>query len=113
MPRGYCKDKTRRGFQEGYTPWNKGIKGLHLSPNTEFKKWYIPWNKEKECIQFSGKNNPTLSMMKEFFFTAQSLAKYLHVPGAQKPSKIKILQGVEETYIAPLNTLNELIDELQ
>jgi len=25
-------------FQKGSIPWNKGKKGLHLSPNTEFKK---------------------------------------------------------------------------
>lgn len=25
-------------FKKGHTPWNKGLKGIHLSPNTEFKK---------------------------------------------------------------------------
>jgi hypothetical protein len=58
-------------------------------------------------------DNPTLSVIKEFFFTMQNLAKYLHVPGAQKPSKIKIQQGIEETYIAPLDTVKDIIDELQ
>ena len=27
------------------SPWNKGIKGTHFSPSTEFKKGLIPWNK--------------------------------------------------------------------
>ena len=28
-------------FQAGDTPWNKGKKGIHCSPDTEFKKGYI------------------------------------------------------------------------
>ena len=32
---GYNKSST---FKPGLQPWNKGIKGLHLSPETEFKK---------------------------------------------------------------------------
>lgn len=35
-------------FGKGYTPWNKGKKGLHLSPKSEFKEGGIPWNKDKE-----------------------------------------------------------------
>ena len=57
-------------------------------------------------------DNPTLSVMKEFFFSAQALAKYLHVPGAQNPNKIKIQQGIEDTYMAPVQTTKELIDSL-
>lgn len=34
--KGIKPNKT--SFQKGYVPWNKGKKGLHLSPNTEFKK---------------------------------------------------------------------------
>lgn len=30
--------KPTNSFQIGHEPWNKGIKGLHLSPSTEFKK---------------------------------------------------------------------------
>ncbi len=57
-------------------------------------------------------DNPTLSVMKEFFFTAQALAKYLHVPGAQKPNKIRIQHGIEDTYMAPVQTTKDLIDSL-
>jgi 5-methylcytosine-specific restriction endonuclease McrA len=57
MQKRYHKDRTK-GFQKGYTPWNKGTKGLRISPNTEFKKGHIPWNKEKNCAQFTGENNP-------------------------------------------------------
>lgn len=28
-------------FKKGRTPWNKGMKGIHLSPATEFKKGEI------------------------------------------------------------------------
>jgi len=46
-------------FKKGQVPWNKGLKGIHLSPITEFKKGVrynptaefkkgqIPWNKGK------------------------------------------------------------------
>lgn len=29
------------------TIWNKGLKGIHLSPNTEYKKGSVPWSKGK------------------------------------------------------------------
>ncbi len=32
---------NRTSFKKGYTPWNKGLKGLHFSPATEFKKGHI------------------------------------------------------------------------
>lgn len=40
-------------FKKGMVPWNKGLKGIHLSPKSEFKKGIIPVNKigpiEKVC----------------------------------------------------------------
>lgn len=32
-------------FERGQKPWNAGIKGLHLSPQTEFKSGQIAFNK--------------------------------------------------------------------
>ena len=32
-------------FKKGMTSWNKGMKGLHLSPDTEFKPGQVPHNK--------------------------------------------------------------------
>lgn len=29
---------TGGGFKKGHVPWNAGLKGIHLSPETEFKK---------------------------------------------------------------------------
>ena len=34
--KGHKPNKT--SFKKGHIPWNKGIKGIHLSPVTEFKK---------------------------------------------------------------------------
>jgi len=30
---------------KGRIPWNKDLKGIHLSPETEFKKGHVSWNK--------------------------------------------------------------------
>ena len=34
----YKKKILRTSFKKGQTPWNKGLKGTHFSPDTEFKK---------------------------------------------------------------------------
>jgi hypothetical protein len=34
-------------FKVGNEPWNKGLRGIHLSKKTEFKKGISPWNKGK------------------------------------------------------------------
>ena len=39
------------GFTKGQEPWNKGLKGLHLSPATEFSKGQIPINKGKTITE--------------------------------------------------------------
>ena len=31
-------EKNSGEFKKGHTPWNKGKKGIHLSPDSEFKK---------------------------------------------------------------------------
>lgn len=33
-------------LRKGHTPWNKGLKGIHLSPATEFKKGKKPHNRK-------------------------------------------------------------------
>lgn len=40
-------EKKPGSFKRGHTAWNKGIKGLHFSPETEFKKGRISTNKTK------------------------------------------------------------------
>ena len=32
------------GFRKKHKPWNRNVKGIHLSPKTEFKKGQKPWN---------------------------------------------------------------------
>jgi hypothetical protein len=58
-------------------------------------------------------DNPTLSVIKDFLFTAQDIAKHIYVPGAQKPKKIEIQQGIEDTYIAPVETIKDTLDTLE
>jgi hypothetical protein len=38
-------------FKKGMTSWNKGMKGLHLSPGTEFKAGQVPHNKLPEELR--------------------------------------------------------------
>lgn len=40
MGNQHAKDSkpNKTAFKKGNTPWNKGLKGIHLSPKTEFKK---------------------------------------------------------------------------
>ncbi len=40
----------RKGFEKGFSPWNKGLEDVHFSLKTEFKKGSIPWNKGKNNI---------------------------------------------------------------
>jgi len=37
------KEKLSKSHK-GLSPWNKGLKGIHLSPDTEFKEGAKPWN---------------------------------------------------------------------
>lgn len=37
--------KPVNAFSKGHSPWNKGLKGIHLSPGSEFKKGNKNWNK--------------------------------------------------------------------
>ena len=32
-------------FKIGHKPWNAGMKGIHLSPSSEFRKEHVAWNK--------------------------------------------------------------------
>ncbi len=46
----------RGQFEKGHIPWNKGIKGLHLSPSTEFKKGHLPANTKYDgCLSLRKK----------------------------------------------------------
>ncbi len=38
-------------FKKGMTSWNKGMKGIHLSPGTEFKPGQTPHNKLPEDLR--------------------------------------------------------------
>lgn len=38
----HCSPKSE--FKKGNIPWNRDLKGIHLSPKTQFKKGMKPWN---------------------------------------------------------------------
>ncbi len=76
---GLHKGQTNSGsFKKGLIPWNNGLKGIHLSSNTEFQKGHImnkeirkkisqkmmgnQWGFQKGCIPLNkGKKLPSIS----------------------------------------------------
>lgn len=44
-------------FPIGHEPWNKDLKGIHLSSLTEFPKGHTPWNKDKPFYQIREEKN--------------------------------------------------------
>jgi hypothetical protein len=52
--------------------------------------------------------NPTISILGEFVFSIIELAYYIGAPGQEKPKKIEIRKGIENTYAAPIKTVKEL-----
>ena len=119
---GYFETRMRVGKY----PWNKGLKGIHLSPDSEFKKGNIPWieGKTKEnndVVQkmFSegrmGKDNPMYN--KHYSCSKETKIKignknHLNTKSyfIKNPEKRK--QGFLKTYIPPLNQL-QLFDIIQ
>ena len=58
-------------------------------------------------------DNPSLSTMKEFLYSLQEIANYIRIPGAEKPREIEFQEGIEDTYVAPVETLKDILDELE
>ena len=54
-------------------------------------------------------NNPTYSVLKEIAYSIQELAAYIGVPGTQEPSPLQFQQGIENTWIAPIERIKELL----
>ena len=54
------KGKTQGRKLSEETKWkmSEAKKGIHISPETEFKKGQTSWNKGKKRPEFSGKNHP-------------------------------------------------------
>ena len=53
-------------------------------------------------------DNPTFSVLKEITYSIQELANYIRVPGIEKPRGLEFQQGIEETWIAPVERTKEL-----
>lgn len=54
-------------------------------------------------------DNPTLQVFKGIFATIRNTATYLHIPGVKKSRE----KGIEKTYIAPIETIENITEELQ
>ena len=53
-------------------------------------------------------DNPTLQTLKEISNTIQNLSVYLHVPGSKKSRE----SGIEDTYIAPIETGKDILESI-
>ena len=64
----------RGQYEKGHIPWNKGIKGLRHSPETEFKKGHLPANtKYNGCISLRAKSNTN----EKYYYIRISQAKWM------------------------------------
>ena len=66
--KGHPQSNTgRTHFKKGHIPWSKGKKGIHLSPNSEFKIGYLSKRKNLEFKNLTTKNlkNAKLNLTKE------------------------------------------------
>jgi hypothetical protein len=57
-------------------------------------------------------DNPTYSLLKEFFFTIQNLANYIAPALVEEPQRMEFQKGIEETYIAPKKGIEEIIETI-
>lgn len=57
-------------------------------------------------------DNPTYSVLKDFAFTIQQAANYFVPALVKEPEKIEFQRGIEETYIAPKRTMEDIINFL-
>ena len=77
------------GFKEKHKPWNKGKKGIHLSPATEWQKGVDPWNKGTTGMQ--GPNSH--SIKKGQHLSAETEFKKGNVPSPKVIEKARQRKG--------------------
>ena len=127
------RDKISKGwFKKGnipwiqgkkgiFTAWNKGLKGIHLSPGSEFKKGSSPWNKNLPFLEIRGKNHYNwkggVSKDKEHIRKRNKMNYYMHPTKKRHNQKyiftkrmggelsIKTIQQVYEDNIKKYGTL--------
>lgn len=58
-------------------------------------------------------DNPTLSTIKEVLFSIQDITRTMHVPGAEKPRELEFQQGIEDTYVVPFETIQDILEEFE
>lgn len=106
-------------FKKGNTPWNKGKKGIHLSPETEFKKgqragdknntWKGGVQKPKnDCVYlYDGvgkrKRRPR-AIYEEHFGKLPSNYVIFHKNGDKNDDRIENLEAITRAELLKINT---------
>jgi len=63
--------------------------------------------RDEYAIRNTVKSNPALQVLDEVHFSMTELANY--VSGEKPPSKIEFRKGIEETYIAPVQEIKDIL----
>ncbi len=98
---------TSGQFQAGSKPWNKGIKGLHLSPETEFRKGrksekFMPFGSVTIRTDKAGKPRAWVKQKAGWFPRAQAV----YVAAKGKIPDGCVLHHIDE------DTLNDRLENL-
>ena len=56
-------------------------------------------------------DNPTYAVLKQVAYSTRSLAHYIAPSLIREPQRVKIQEGIESTYVAPIDTLEDVFGE--
>ena len=116
--------KPGAGFKKGNTPWNKNLKGIHLSSKSEWKKGKIPknavlfkkgetpWNKGKNDVMPRGKNHPSWKGGRILHQGRYYLVLKPNHPKADSKGYVREHRLIMEEYLGRYLNSNELIHHL-
>jgi len=94
MPKEIYPIKKRKGlFQKGHKPWNTGLKGIHLSPKSEFKKGSGGFHghhseETKKKMSFTHKGKPSGVKGKHYKLSEETKRKLSLIKGGTGISQI-------------------------
>ncbi len=115
-----CGIKGRRRV----VPWNKDLKGIHLSPGSEFKKGVIPknavifkkghetWNKGKKLPELSEENHPGWKGGKYINDSGYILKLHKNHPSGLKKPYLREHRLVLEAHLGRTLNKDEIVHHL-